>query len=88
MNRSKRDNPDVFPTRGQWRAAVLSRALWACQVEDLGHECTGRATVAHHVKLRSHGGLDTLDNGLACCDNGHRAIHDHPAAARAVGYYR
>lgn len=88
MNRNQRENPDLFPTRGQWRAAVLARALHRCEVLDVEHVCTGRAVVAHHVTLRSHGGLDTLDNGLACCTNGHLAIHDQVAAARAAGYYR
>lgn len=73
--------------RAAFSRAVLTRS-W-CEIEDLHHDCTGRATEAHHVLPRSRGGTDDpVENGLACCRNGHQAIHAYPHAARIVGYLR
>ncbi len=64
--------------------AVLCRAGSMCEADTPA--CTIGATMAHHRKLRSQGGSNDPDNGLAVCAPCHRWIHDHPAEAYAQGW--
>ena len=67
------------------RVACFDAAGGRCQVT-LPHRCTGRATEAHHVLRRRHGGIDDRENLLAACANGHATIHSNPAAAYEAGH--
>ena len=49
------------------RAAVLRRDKHRCTINAPG--CTGRATHADHIVLRSMGGDDSLDNLRAACES-------------------
>jgi hypothetical protein len=71
--------------RKRCREIVLARAQGRCQVT-LPHTCQGEACDVHEIKRRGQGGsiLDPA-NCVACCRNGHRYLHDHPAEARAMG---
>lgn len=70
------------------REAVLSRDQ-DCQAWQRGFatdvRCQGRLH-AHHVQLRSQGGPDTVENGLALCMLHHQLAHDvRRAEAEACG---
>lgn len=69
------------------RPVVFARDSWRCQVRS--RVCTGQAHHAHHVRLRSQGGPDTVDNLLSICMECHRYIHDVDRAwAEEHGYIR
>lgn len=50
----------------------------------------GRGLDAHHRKLRSRGGLGTLENGISLCGSGttgcHGWVHANPAESRDCGW--
>ena len=75
-------------TDAEWAAAVKSRDRYICQarIPDVCHYIARRPhrVEAHHLKPRSVGGRNTLDNGLTvCAPNGcHDWIGNHPAEAR------
>ena len=47
--------------------------------------CTGRATDAHHVKMRSRGGKHDPSNLLDVCRRCHDWIDDNPRTATQMG---
>lgn len=48
--------------------------------------CTGQPDHAHHLKRRSQGGRNEIDNGVTVvCFDCHDWIHRNPAAARSLG---
>lgn len=61
------------------RDAALKRDHWQCQAHArdfaLDLPCAGRPH-AHHVRLRSHGGPDELDNLLTLCARHHDHAHN------------
>lgn len=63
------------------RAEVYWRAGGFC-------ERCGRAPIAvyHHRRLRSQGGLGTLDNAAGLCDPCHVHIHANPAESYEAGW--
>lgn len=48
--------------------------------------CEGPAEHIHHVRPRSHGGMGTIDNGLAVCRYCHGYIHNHPLISLQHGW--
>jgi 5-methylcytosine-specific restriction endonuclease McrA len=63
-NRKRRQ---VGQVRSRLREVVMEQAR--CVV------CGLRATEMHHVRYRSRGGADTVDNVAALCGHHHRAVH-------------
>ncbi len=43
---------------------------------------------AHHMRRRSQGGPDTMNNLVTLCAGHHGWVHDHPAFARMIGLLR
>lgn len=81
------------------RAEVLARAGGRCQADGLHHpDCPGELGpwdwVVHHVRPRSKGGDDSLDNLIAVwCPgrrgwNGCHGLHNRPDLARSLGLLR
>lgn len=82
---------------GELRAEVFRRAGGRCQADGLHHpNCPGKLPVfdwsAHHVRPRSKGGADELENLIAVwCPGGlglngcHGRLHDNPALAKSLG---
>ena len=68
------------------RAAVMKRDNWTCRLKGLAaHDCWGELH-AHHVRLRSQGGADELDNLVALCPDAHDWCHNRDRAqAEALG---
>jgi predicted restriction endonuclease len=77
----------------EWTLAVMERDGYRCQAAIVGVCCRyhltddiGAVLQAHHIKPRSKGGRNTLDNGLTCCARCHHDIHHvDPKRARAEG---
>lgn len=65
------------------RPVVFARDSWRCQARS--SVCTGDAHQAHHRKMRSRGGADTLDNLVSVCMSCHRYLHEHPKWAAERG---
>ena len=54
-----------------WAKEVYERDNWHCR------HCNSTASLQpHHIKFRSQGGKDTLDNLVTLCWTCHRAVHD------------
>ena len=54
-----------------WAKECYERDNWHCR------SCNRTQSLQpHHIKFRSHGGTDTLDNLLTLCWQCHRAVHD------------
>ncbi len=54
-----------------WAKEVYERDNWHCR------SCNNTQSLQpHHIKFRSHGGKDVLDNLVTLCWNCHRAVHD------------
>lgn len=54
-----------------WAKEAYERDNWHCR------SCNNTASLTpHHIKFRSHGGTDTLDNLLTLCWRCHRNLHD------------
>lgn len=72
-----------------WKIVDLAKSLCGgkCQAGIEG-VCTGAAQHGHHIKLRSQGGPDTLENCLMCCRSCHSYIHEHTAWAVEHGFIR
>ena len=73
------------PRHRVWRAAVLDRAHWWCEIRypDI---CTGRAKQADHIVAVAFGGaeFDPL-NGQAACDPCHKRKSSGEGAAMRWG---
>jgi len=84
-SRAKRMRPLRRPAMDRsLRHQVYVRAVGRC--EFCGVPLPGDAWDAHHRQLRSRGGPDSLPNLVALCRTHHRWVHEHPAAATAVGF--
>lgn len=64
--------------RAQERAEGLCEARW--------DGCLGRGEHAHHRRLRSQGGDDSVDNLLIVCHRCHGLIHANPRLAAEKGH--
>ena len=54
-----------------WAKEVYERDNWHCR------HCNSTVSLQpHHIKFRSQGGKDTLDNLVTLCWTCHRAVHD------------
>jgi 5-methylcytosine-specific restriction endonuclease McrA len=54
-----------------WAKECYERDNWHCR------SCNRTQSLQpHHIKFRSHGGTDTLDNLVTLCWQCHRAVHD------------
>lgn len=69
------------------RRQVASRSGGRCEAAPLVtvEGCGGVGEHAHHVRLRSQQGADTVSNLRWVCHSHHTWIHDHPADAAALG---
>ena len=70
----------------EFHRLIIDGCAGRCQIGSPA--CTGRATQAHHVLLRKHGGPNTRDNGLGTCEPCHLYLHMHPAESYANGWLR
>jgi 5-methylcytosine-specific restriction endonuclease McrA len=68
------------------RDAVLRRDGHSCQLRHLvEHDCRGEPHV-HHIRLRSQGGEDSMDNLVTLCPDAHDWVHNRDRArAEALG---
>ena len=68
----------------QLRTAGRTRCE-ACDVHHLP-ECNGRFEHKHHVRRKSQGGPDTIENCLPVSSAHHDWIHAHVKEAKALGF--
>ncbi|MDQ8040488.1 HNH endonuclease signature motif containing protein [Cellulosimicrobium sp. XJ-DQ-B-000] len=80
--RTKRYVPHVIPAR--LRMDVYARAGGRCDLCRI--PLAGNAFDAHHRKLRSRGGEDSLENLVALHRHCHDWVHHHPADATRLGF--
>lgn len=66
------------------RRALLERSQGRCEAR-FSPLCTGVGTEAHHLKRRSAGGMNTVDNCVWVDAHCHARIHAAPAEAIAAG---
>lgn len=86
LARSRESRPRTLkraPMSDEVRAALAARAGGRC--ECCGTPLPGGDFHAHHRKLRKRGGTDDLTNLVALTPAHHGWVHDHPAAATALG---
>jgi hypothetical protein len=69
------------------RDRVAARSGGWCEAR-LAGVCRGKATMNHHVRLRSRGGTNSAANLLHVCGWCHAYIHDHPRLSRELGFIR
>lgn len=72
------------PVTSKVYETVMRRADGRCEVA-LEHTCSGRI-VWHHRWPVEHGGLSTVENGLAACEYAHGWIHNHLVLSGAMGW--
>lgn len=71
----------------EWSAArtdAIAKAGGRCRVGQ--HGCSGQAEHVHHIKRRSQGGGNELNNLLVCCHVCHGWIHANVAEAAKHGW--
>jgi 5-methylcytosine-specific restriction endonuclease McrA len=66
------------------REEVLMRSHGDCEIRS--EVCTGKVEHVHHVKRRSRGGKDDLDNVRGTCSMCHEHLHRNVAEAYANGW--
>jgi hypothetical protein len=66
------------------KKVVRARSGGRCEAR-IPSICTGRATEAHHIKMRSRGGKHEPENLLDACHACHQHITEHPKWATANG---
>lgn len=74
-------------TAASWRKArqaVHDRADGLCEGR-CAPNCAGQGAHAHHVRLRSQGGTDDLENLRWLCHNCHSWVHASPYEAYRLG---
>lgn len=70
------------------RDRVFARDRWTCQLQGRAdHVCRG-ALHCHHIRLRSQGGTDAMENLATLCMAGHDWVHGHPMEAERLGLIR
>jgi hypothetical protein len=69
------------------KKAVRERSGGKCEAR-IPSVCTGRATDAHHVKMRSRGGKHDPSNLLDVCRRCHDWIGSNPRSATQVGFLK
>jgi hypothetical protein len=70
----------------EWKAVTKQRKEMAdgwCEAR--WSDCTGQGEYGHHVRARSQGGENTVENCRWICGNCHRAIHLFPQEAKDLG---
>ena len=67
----KRDS-ERTASRSKFRKDVIAAAGGLCERRG----CGLKATSAHHIILKSHGGLDDITNGIALCAVDHHFVHN------------
>lgn len=82
----KRKRRKASPLLKQARRLAVERAEGLCEARWAG--CAGRGEHAHHVRRRSQGGDDTVDNLLMVCHRCHGEIHANPALAAKKGHLK
>ena len=81
----RRKPPRRAPMDEALRDAVLARDNWTCQLRAVAHGCRGKLHV-HHIRLRSQGGWDTMENLVTLCPDAHDWVHNRDRAqAEALG---
>lgn len=78
------------PMDAALRDAVMKRDNWTCQLRQRGvdHDCWGHHHV-HHIRLRSQGGSDDMDNLVTLCPDAHDWVHNRDRAqAETLGLIR
>lgn len=83
MTRKRRK---ASPAMKQARRLAVERAEGLCEAR--WADCAGRAEHAHHIRRRSQGGEDEVDNLLMVCFKCHAAIHANPSLAAKKGHLR
>jgi hypothetical protein len=66
---------------------VRERSGGRCEAR-IASICTGRATDAHHVKMRSRGGQHDPSNLLDVCRRCHEWIGNNPRSAHQMGFVK
>ncbi|CAB4144458.1 HNHc domain containing protein [uncultured Caudovirales phage] len=66
------------------RKSAIDRSSGYCEARWEG--CTFRAAHVHHIKRRSQGGGDEVENLLAVCSHCHHMIHTNVAEAVTKGH--
>lgn len=66
------------------REAVVARAAGRCDY--CGRPMPAGVEDAHHRKLRTRGGKDTIENLVAVHHHCHMWIHEHPADSTTLGF--
>lgn len=74
------------PTSKEIYKQALARDLGCCGTQ-LPGKCGGRID-PHHIKMRSQGGEDTLDNLVCLCRVHHSWVHEHPDESYRLGYLK
>lgn len=82
----KKKRRKTSPAMKQARRLALERAEGLCEARWTG--CFGVAGHAHHLRRRSQGGADNVDNLLMVCPPCHSAIHANPSLAVKKGHLK
>ena len=69
------------------RRALMARSGGRCEAR-WSEFCTGVGVHAHHLRRRSAGGTNDLDNLIWVCAFDHQRIHDCPAEALVRGFLK
>lgn len=81
--KGKRDAKELHEAR----PLLIERSRGRCEAR-CSRLCTGIGVHAHHIRRRSQGGDNSLDNLLWVDAMCHDAIHAMPDAARQMGFLR
>ena len=73
------------PMTSEVYETVMGRRGGRCEAH-VASKCTGRAEHWHHRQLRSRGGENIVENGLAVCHACHEHIHRFPLDSREAGF--
>ncbi len=82
----KRRARQASPAMKKARALAIERAEGLCEARWAG--CSAKGEHAHHIRRKSQGGEDVVDNLLIVCQNCHGAIHANPALANQKGHLK